>query len=143
MLRVLQASKAGYYAWRKRERSARARRDAELVIHIKEIHARSRRTYGSPRIHRALREKGIYCSRKRVARLMHEAGVEVKRRKAFRRTTNSKHQHPIAANVLDRRFVPRNIGAPNVAWAGDISVLQQHRKETQNEIELTTVQEAA
>jgi len=126
MCSVLQASKAGYYAWRKRETSERVKKDETIAKKIVEIHGKSRKTYGSPRIHRALRKVGVSCGRKRVARLMRELGVKGKQRKRFRRTTNSKHEHPIAENVLNRRFLPHEIGAPNVVWAGDISVLQQH-----------------
>lgn len=123
MLRVLQASKAGYYAWCKRERSARMKRDTELLIAIKTIHQKSRKTYGAPRLHRALRLRGLHCSRKRVARLMQEAGLKGKRRKRFRRTTNSKHKHPIAQNVLARRFAPVVVARPNAVWIGDITYI--------------------
>jgi putative transposase len=123
MCRVLEASKAGYYAWRNRDKSSHEKRDEEIIKKIVEIHRKSRKTYGSPRIHRALRKKGITCGRKRVARIMREVGIKGKQRKRFRRTTNSKHQHPIAENVLDRRFRPEEIGAPNVAWAGDLTYI--------------------
>lgn len=123
MCSVLKASKAGYYAWRKREASDRDKRDETIAKKIVEIHCKSRKTYGSPRIHRALRKIGISCGRKRVARLMREIGVKGKQRKRFRRTTNSKHEHPIAENVLNRRFLPHEISAPNVVWAGDITYI--------------------
>lgn len=123
MCSVLQASKAGYYAWRKREASDRDKRDETITKKIVEIHRKSRKTYGSPRIHRALRKVGISCGRKRVARLMKEIGVKGKQRKRFRRTTDSKHEHPIAENVLNRRFLPHEISGPNVVWAGDITYI--------------------
>jgi putative transposase len=123
MCSVLQASKAGYYAWRKREASDRDKRDATITKKIVEIHRKSRKTYGSPRIHRALRKVGVSCGRKRVARLMREIGVKGRQRKRFRRTTDSKHEHPIAENVLNRRFLPHEISGPNVVWAGDITYI--------------------
>ena len=123
MCSVLQASKAGYYAWRKREASEHDKRDEAIAKKIVEIHRKSRKTYGSPRIHRALRKVGVSCGRKRVARLMREIGVKGKQRKRFRRTTDSKHEHPIAENVLNRRFLPHEISAPNVVWTGDITYI--------------------
>jgi len=123
MCSVLKASKAGYYAWRKRKESDHDKRDEAISKKIVEIHRKSRKTYGSPRIHRALRKVGFSCGRKRVARLMRESDIEGRQRKRFRRTTDSNHQHPIAKNVLNRRFAPREIGAPNVTWAGDITYI--------------------
>jgi putative transposase len=123
MCAVLQASKAGYYAWRNRKPSDRDKRDTEIAEKIVEIHRTSRKTYGSPRIHRALRKVGVSCGRKRVARLMRESEIEGRQRKRFRRTTDSNHEHPIAENVLNRRFDPREIGAPNVTWTGDITYI--------------------
>jgi len=123
MCSVLKASKAGYYAWRKRKASYHDKRDEAITKTIVEIHRKSRKTYGSPRIHRALRKVGVSCGRKRVARLMRESDIEGRQRKRFRRTTDSNHQHPIAENVLNRRFAPREIGAPNVTWAGDITYI--------------------
>ena len=123
MCRVLEASKAGYYAWRKREPSDHENRDAEIAEVIVEIYRKSRKRYGSPRVHRALRKKGIRCGKKRAARIMRERGIKGKQRKRFRRTTNSKHEHPIAENVLNRCFDPQEIGAPDVVWAGDTTYI--------------------
>jgi putative transposase len=123
MCNVLGVSKAGYYAWHEREPSTHDKRDAALAQTIADIHRKSRKTYGSPRIHRALGKQGISCGRKRVARIMRKEEIKGRQRKRFRRTTNSKHEHPIAPNVLDRRFDPREIGRPNVVWAGDITYI--------------------
>src|SRR5215204_1736575 len=70
LCRALSVSRSGYYAWQRREPSRREERDGELLARIREAHARSRRTYGSPRVHAELRAEGTRCSRKRVARLM-------------------------------------------------------------------------
>ena len=75
MCRVLEVSTSGYYAWRKRPRSARARADAGLTLRIQTIHERSRATYGAPRVHAELAAEGIRVGRKRVARLMAAAGL--------------------------------------------------------------------
>ena len=75
MCRLLGVSPSGYYAWRKRELSQRARRDRELLGMIRRIHTGSRGTYGAPRIHAELRAQGVRVGRKRVARLMRQAGL--------------------------------------------------------------------
>jgi putative transposase len=76
MCRALKVSKSGFYGWRDRAPSARARADALLLTHkIIRIHRDSRETYGAPRIHFELRTLGVRCARKRVARLMREAGL--------------------------------------------------------------------
>ena len=80
MCRVLKVSKSGFYGWRDRAPSARARADALLTEKIVRIHRDSRETYGAPRIHFELRTLGVRCARKRVARLMREAGLVRMRR---------------------------------------------------------------
>jgi transposase InsO family protein len=116
--RCLGVSRSGYYAWRGRSPSARVKQDARLKVEISASHSASRRTYGSPRILRDLREDGHQVSRKRVARLMRELGLEGRRKRRFRATTDSKHRFPVAPNVLMRDF---DVDAPNTAWATDIT----------------------
>jgi transposase InsO family protein len=124
MCRVLRASKAGFYAWLDRAPSARTQRDQELRRKIVAIHKKSRKRYGSPRILVKLREENERCGRKRVGRLMREEHIRGKRRRRFvPRTTDSKHDHPIAENLVQRRFSPEEIGAPNRCWAGDITYI--------------------
>ena len=118
MCRCLAVSRSGYYAWRKRPPSARAEQDARLGVEIAASHRASRRTYGSPRILRDLREEGHRVSRKRVARLMRELGLEGRRKRRFRATTDSRHRFPVAPNVLMRDF---DVEAPNTAWVTDIT----------------------
>jgi transposase InsO family protein len=118
MCRCLRVSRSGYYAWRKRPSSARAKQDARLRVEIAVSHTASRRTYGSPRILRDLREEGHRVSRKRVARLMRELGLEGRRKRRFRATTDSKHRFPVAPNVLMRDF---DVETPNTAWVTDIT----------------------
>jgi len=69
-------SRSGYYDWLKRQASIRAREDIELSQRIVDIHTRSRETYGSPRIHRSLRDQGVHVGGKRVARLMRDLGLK-------------------------------------------------------------------
>ena len=124
MCRVLGASKGGFYMWLKRPPSQRARRDQELRLKIVALHADSRKTYGSPRVHAALRKSGERCGRKRIARLMRSAQIAGKRHKRFTpKTTESNHKNPIAENILDRCFSPEEIGAPNRCWGGDITYI--------------------
>ena len=120
LCRCLAVSRSGYYAWRRRAPSARVQQDARLRVEIAASHSASRRTYGSPRILRDLREEGHRISRKRVARLMRELGLEGRRKRRFRATTDSQHRFPVAPNVLMRDF---DVDAPNTAWVTDITYL--------------------
>jgi len=116
--RVLGASRSGFYARRKRGESARVQEDRELGQEILEIHVKSKRRYGSPRIHRALRRRGRKVGRKRVARLLREQGLQARRPRRFRVTTDSKHALPVAPNRLNRRFRAKR---PDRVWLGDIT----------------------
>src|SRR5690606_38845898 len=121
LCRVLEVSRSGYYAFEKHVPSAHAELDGELIPEIKEAHRRSRKTYGSPRIHRDLRAKGRRVGRKRIARLMRQEGIFGKKRRRFCRTTDSAHDHPIAENILDRQFT---VERPNAAWVTDITYIR-------------------
>lgn len=117
MCRVLQVSTSGYYAWRQRPRASNEE-DQRLMVEIKTIYTQSKRRYGSPRIHRKLRQQGIRCGQKRVARLMRKHGLRARHRRRFKATTDSKHTLPVAANVLERKF---DVEVPNARWATDIT----------------------
>jgi len=116
LCRALEVSRAGYYAWRKRPPSEHDREDEQLKVHVKAIHARSRATYGSPRVHRGLVKAGFQVSRKRVVRLMKEEGVRARPRRRYKHTTDSNHAQPVAENLLARDFTAT---APNQRWVGD------------------------
>jgi transposase InsO family protein len=120
MCQVLDVSASGYYASLRRPESRRSRDDRRLLIEMRAIHQQSRRTYGSPRIHRELRERSYDCGRHRVARLMRQDGLEGTYRRKFRVTTNSKHRWPVAPNRLERRF---EVATPDTVWAGDITYI--------------------
>jgi len=121
MCRVLGVARSGYYAWRKREPSTRARSNERLRLEVRAIHRSAHGRYGSPRVHAELRARGERVSRKRVARLMRQDGLRGKKRRRFRRTTNSEHTHPIAPNVLERKFSVEEIAGPDRVWAADIT----------------------
>lgn len=89
-----------------------------LLSEIRVIHRKSRETYGSPRVTAELRDRGIRCGRNRVARIMRDNGICAKMRRKFKRTTDSRHNLPVAANLLDQDFA---VGRPNSVWAGDIT----------------------
>jgi transposase InsO family protein len=101
MCEVLKVSRSGYYAWRTREPSPRQKDNEQLLGHIREVHTQSRRLYGSPRITAVLKEQGLKCGKNRVARIMKDSSIraEVKKRR-FRRTTDSRHNYALAANLL-------------------------------------------
>ena len=115
---VLDVSCSGYYAWKGRPVAPRATEDAELVIEIKAAHKAGRGAYGSPRVHRELRAQGRRIGRKRVERLMRQEGIVARKKRRFRKTTDSNHPHPIAPNVLERHF---DVELPNTAWVTDVT----------------------
>lgn len=115
---VLGVSVSGFYAWKSRPASARQSDDIVLLAHIRAEFATSNETYGSPRMHAELKERGLAVGRHRVARLMSENGLKARQRTRFRRTTDSDHGGPVASNVLDQDFTTT---APDQKWGVDIS----------------------
>lgn len=118
MCAVFSVSRSGYYAWLRRPVCKHKQTDAELLEKIRIIHRNSDKTYGSPRVHRDLKEQGDNHSEKRIARLMREDGLKAKTKQRFKATTNSKHNLPVAPNLLNRDFHPEK---PNEVYAGDIT----------------------
>jgi putative transposase len=117
---VLGVSCSGFYSWRRRPQSERTRSDAQLAVQVTAVHERSRKTYGSPRVHAELRARGVHVGRKRVERLMKRNGLEARRKRRFRKTTDSKHMNPIAPNVVAREF---EAAAPNRVWVTDVTAV--------------------
>jgi len=118
MCRLLEVSTSGYYAWRSRGRSRRALSDAWLIETISQIHSWSNGTYGAPRIHSELRDRGVHVGRKRVARLMKEAGLEgVSRRKKTFTTRRDPEARP-APDLVERDF---RADGPDELWVADIT----------------------
>jgi putative transposase len=120
--RLLKVSASGYYAWQQRQTYAQLVSDERaLVAQISSVFEESRRTYGSPRVTAALRQQGIACNRKRVARLMRKHGLVAKYRHRRRvKTTDSRHGLPVAPNRLNRDF---NAERPNEKWVADITYI--------------------
>src|SRR3982074_3232401 len=116
LCRCLRVTRNGFYAWQTRPESARAQEDRRLRVQVRASFEESHHRYGSPRIHEDLIEQDVHVSRKRVIRLMQEDGLQARMRKRFTCTTMSDHDHPVAANLLDRQF---SAEAQNQRWVGD------------------------
>lgn len=110
LCQVLEVGTSGFYAWLQRPESPRCQANRRLLVEIKAVHQRSRQTYGSPRIHADLKANGHACGKPRVARLMRTHRIVSQHKRKFRATTNSKHTHPVAPNLLKRQFA---VAAPN------------------------------
>jgi putative transposase len=118
---ALGVSRSGYYAWQKRPISPRRKRREELTERIRKVHEDSRCTYGSPRVHAELVDRQANVCLNTVARLMKQAGLQSKIRRRFVvHTTDSRHDHSVAGNVLDRQFAAL---APNRKWCCDITYI--------------------
>ena len=117
MCQVLEVSESGYYAWLKRPTCQHQREDAHIKQEIQEIFALNKGRYGSPRIHRDLRDQGRCISRKRVARLMQEEELSARPKRRRVLTTKRDLTHPVAPNLLHREF---NASDPNTKWVTDI-----------------------
>lgn len=117
LCRVLGVSRSGFHAWEGRGPSDRALADAWLAERIKEIHAASRDTYGSPRVHAELRRQGIRVGRKRIERLMRTAGLCGYHRRRKGKTTIRVQGVRVASDLVERDFNP---AGPNRLWCADI-----------------------
>lgn len=120
LCRVLAVSTSGYYASIVRPISCHAQCDQELLKRVRLSHDTSKRRYGSPRVHEDLKASGAKVGRKRIARLMQENRLVAITRRRFRKTTDSKHDFPIAPNLLGRDFTAVN---PNTSWVTDITFI--------------------
>jgi len=120
MCAVLGVSPAGYYAWRSRPSSQRSIVNRDLLSEVRRVHRDNRGRYGSPRIHAELRDRGV--SRGRIERLMRRHGIRAIMARAWQpRTTDSRHDLPIAPNLIDRNFTA---AAPNQVWLADITYIR-------------------
>jgi putative transposase len=116
---VLQVSVSGYYDWKKRGIGARAVANQNLLQDIRRIHWDSHKRYGSPRVHAALKAEGQHVGRARIEKIMRNNDLRaISKRRVRVTTTDSKHNLPVAENILDRNF-----GAlgPNEKWCADIT----------------------
>lgn len=120
MCEVLQVSRSGFYAWRRRPASTRSCVDKRLAVEITSVHVEHKGRYGSPRIQLELRDRGFDIGRRRISRLMRQEDLWWRKTRRFRTTTNSDHAMPLAPNVLDRCF---QTSSPDTAWVGDITYI--------------------
>ncbi len=118
--RMLEVSKSGYYKWKNRPKSKQKIENEKLVIEIKRIFFEHDKNYGSPRIWNELKKAEKHCSENRVAKLMQKNNLVAIHGRKYRITTNSKHNWPIAPNILNRNF---KIDAPNKIWVSDITYI--------------------
>ena len=121
LCRVLRVSKSGYCRWVKTPMGRRQKRQNELADAITRVHEAKRGLYGSPRIHQTLVKEGESVCRNTVAKVMKERGIRARTHRRFRvRTTDSDHQHPVAANLLERHFTAQK---PDQVWLTDITYI--------------------
>ncbi len=118
MSEVLNVSTSGYYAWRKRDNSGKEAKELKLLRAIEDVNRSSRKSYGSPRVFNQLIGMGHKVGKTKVERTMKKHGIRAKTKRKFRVTTDSKHNLPVAPNLLERNFSPEK---PNQTWASDIT----------------------
>jgi transposase InsO family protein len=122
MCRVLRVGRSGYYDWLTRPQSSRRRRREELTGQVRRVHQESGGIYGSPRVCVELKEQGVAVCRGTVAKLMKEAGIRsVVARRFVPRTTDLRHDHPVAGNVLGRNFTADE---PDRVWCTDVTCVR-------------------
>lgn len=124
MCNILKVNKSGYYRWLKGGPSNRWKQNERLLVEVKSVFDKTRKSYGSPRITEELKSKGWIISVNRVAKLMQKAGVQARRRKKYVVTTNSKHNYPVAPNLLNRDF---SVSGPGQVWVSDITYIKTVR----------------
>lgn len=120
MCAALGVSSSGFYEWAKRGPSKRQKRREELAQKVATMHKHSRHTYGSPRVREALVQQGEVVSKKTVASVMQEIGINARRRRAYRCATDSRFTERVAPNLLDRNFTATR---PNEVWVTDVTAL--------------------
>jgi putative transposase len=120
MAKVLGVSRSGYYRFSKGKISLREQENTRILKEIENVHTQSRQLYGSPRIHAELKEKGILCSRPRVARLMRKAGIRAKVPKQFKVTTKASSTALVSPNLVNQSFKVQN---PHKVWVSDITYI--------------------
>jgi putative transposase len=120
---LLEVSRTAFYQWVQHNPSQRELDDRELGRLIKKIHARSRGTYGAPRVHAELRRQGVCTSRKRVARLMRELGLQGRRKRRVKRTTVADPEAAAAADLLQRTFGAGSVSIDQI-WCSDITYVR-------------------
>ena len=118
MCRVLTVSRSGYYDWRGRPPSERAQANAQLAADVHRVYAQNKGRAGAPRITKHLRDEGQKAGKNRVARVMRIEQLRAKAARKYKATTNSKHNLPVAPNLLEQDFTAP---AANQKWVSDIT----------------------
>jgi putative transposase len=121
MCRFMNVSRSAYYDWLQRKTTIRDQVDSQLIPVIQSLFAKSRATYGTRRIRQSLENQNLLVGRRRLGRLMRAAGLVCKTKRKFKVTTNSKHNLPVAENLLDRDFT---VQQANQAYVGDITYIR-------------------
>lgn len=124
MCTLLKVSRSGYYAWLSRPESRRSCENRALKDKIRVFHAASHGIYGSPKIYKDLIGDGVRCGKNRVARIMRQAGIRSRTKKKFKATTNSRHNLPVAPNLLNQDFT---VDAPDRTWVSDITYIHTEK----------------
>lgn len=117
---VMQVSRPGYYSWRTREKSARQKEYENLIPVVQEAHRISKGTYGARRISEEVKAHGTTCGRDKARTLMKLAGISAKQKRKFKVTTDSKHNLPVAPNLLNREF---KVEEPDRVYVSDITYI--------------------
>ena len=117
---ALDVSASGFAAWKHGGRRRKRLSDTQLLTFIRAVHVESKAAYGSPRVWRELKCRGVPVSRERVARLMRENDIRAKHKRRYKATTDSKHDLPVAPNLLERNFTPER---PDQVWTADITYI--------------------
>jgi transposase InsO family protein len=122
MCHAFEVSRSGYYKYLNQGKNGKRNKENMILqLQMMNIWIQNRRAYGSPRLKKALRDMGYKVNQKRVVRLMHINGIKAFWKKKYRTTTNSKHNKPIAENLLMRNF---KASGPNKIWLGDITYIR-------------------
>jgi transposase InsO family protein len=121
MCRILKVSVSGYYKWKHRVPTEREKYNEYLVNEISQVYSKSKKRYGSPRITKELKMKGIKVSQPLVAKLMRREKIQSIIKKKFKVTTDSSHNYPVVENKLMREFT---VEKSNVAWVSDLTYVR-------------------
>jgi putative transposase len=123
----LEVSASGFHQWRQRKANKEPSRPGKrsmsndaLLAHIKSIHAQVKGEYGWPRVWKELLARGIRVGKERVRKLMAQHGIRARTKRRFKATTDSRHNLPVAANLIQRNFTPAR---PNQVWTTDITYI--------------------
>lgn len=123
MCKILEVTRSGYHNYLKKRYSQRKLENKLITELIYKIWDQSHKLYGYRRVHAELLSQGVYCNRKRVLRLMHKRNIAAKRKKKFKRTTNSNHGNYISPNLLNQNF---RVDSPNEVWVSDITYVSTY-----------------